>query len=297
MMFGRREKFRYGECGCCGCLQLLDVPADMSVYYPPEYYSFNQEEASEKFTGFRKLLRRQKHEYALYGRNPIGRILTARAGMEPQFAWMRGAKIGFDSAILDVGSGGGSFLKILRRDGFTNLTGIDPFLDGDSAEDGVRLYKQDIADADGQYDLIVMNHAFEHMPDPAGVLRHVHRLLKPGRSSLIRIPLADSYAWRTYGVDWVQLDAPRHLFLHTVKSMRLLAKNAHLTMGEIVYDSFSLQFTGSERYRRDIPLFDKAGDSLFTDEDMSRFKAQADDLNARREGDQAGFYLWKSPLG
>ena len=292
MMFGLREKFRYGECGNCGCLQLLDVPADLGKYYPPEYYSFN-EEPIETFSGVRKWLRRQKHEYALYGRNFIGRLLTARAGMEPHFRWMRGAKVGFDAAILDVGSGGGSYLKILRRDGFTNLTGIDPFLDADRTDDGIRLYKRAIADMEGAFDLILMNHAFEHTPDPSAVLDHVRRLLRPGRFALIRIPVADSYAWRTYGVDWVQLDAPRHLFLHTIKSMRLLAEGANLQMGEIIYDSFWLQFTGSERYKRDIPLFDKAGDSLFTEEEIAHFQAQAEELNAKGEGDQAGFFLWK----
>ena len=39
MMFGTRERFDYVECARCGCLQIRDVPADLSPYYPADYYS------------------------------------------------------------------------------------------------------------------------------------------------------------------------------------------------------------------------------------------------------------------
>ena len=40
MMFGTREIFRYFRCAACGCLQIAEVPADLSAYYPPDYCSF-----------------------------------------------------------------------------------------------------------------------------------------------------------------------------------------------------------------------------------------------------------------
>ena len=40
MMFGHRDRFTAGECGRCGCVQLLDPPADLGRYYGPGYYSF-----------------------------------------------------------------------------------------------------------------------------------------------------------------------------------------------------------------------------------------------------------------
>lgn len=42
MAFGLRDKFTYLECGSCGCLQLLNIPADMSRYYPGDYYSMQE---------------------------------------------------------------------------------------------------------------------------------------------------------------------------------------------------------------------------------------------------------------
>src|ERR1700722_13550952 len=39
MMFGWGDEFEYLECPACGCLSLVDVPADLSKYYPESYYS------------------------------------------------------------------------------------------------------------------------------------------------------------------------------------------------------------------------------------------------------------------
>ena len=74
--------------------------------------------------------------------------------------------------------------------------------------------------------------------------------------------------------------------------MRRLAEASGLRLGEIFYDSFSLQFTGSEKYRRDIPLVDKSRDAeLFPSDLMDRYSRESEKLNERHEGDQAGFFL------
>ena len=40
MMFGLREEFIYFECSNCGCLQIKDIPKDISKYYPKDYSPF-----------------------------------------------------------------------------------------------------------------------------------------------------------------------------------------------------------------------------------------------------------------
>lgn len=42
MMFGSRDKFDYLECARCDCLQIEEVPADLSQYYPANYYAFQR---------------------------------------------------------------------------------------------------------------------------------------------------------------------------------------------------------------------------------------------------------------
>jgi hypothetical protein len=74
--------------------------------------------------------------------------------------------------------------------------------------------------------------------------------------------------------------------------MHRLAEASGLRLGEIFYDSFSLQFTGSEKYRRDIPLVDKSHDAeLFPSDLLARYARESEKLNERHEGDQAGFFL------
>lgn len=57
----------------------------------------------------------------------------------------------------------------------------------------------------------MFHHSFEHIADPFETLCSVRRLLSSG-TCLIRIPIVDSWAWENYGVNWIQIDAPRHFF-------------------------------------------------------------------------------------
>jgi len=114
---------------------------------------------------------------------------------------------------------------------------------------------------------------------------------------LIRVPVASCRAWRDYGADWVQLDAPRHIFLHTDRSMELLAGRTGFELVSRGRDSTAFQFWGSEQYRRDIPLrdprshaVDPAG-SPWSSADIARLEGEARRLNEAGEGDQAWYIL------
>lgn len=143
----------------------------------------------------------------------------------------------------------------------------------------------------------MFNHSFEHMPDPAGVLRTARRHLTGGGAIMIRIPVADSLAWREYGTDWAALDAPRHLHVHTHESMRALAERTELRIARTFRDSYALQFWGSEQYRRDIPLNDPRSwavdpqRAVFTQAEIDEFERRSAELNRRGDGDSAGFVL------
>src|SRR6185437_9012453 len=100
---------------------------------------------------------------------------------------------------------------------------------------------------------IMFHHSFEHIEDQIGTLAEVKSKLSPNGLCLIRIPVAQ-WAWRHYGVNWVQLDAPRHFVIHTHESMIMAAEQAGLNIVNVEYDSTAFQFWGSELYRKDIPL-------------------------------------------
>jgi predicted SAM-dependent methyltransferase len=188
----------------------------------------------------------------------------------------------------------------MQRDGFINLTGIDPYIKNDiTYRNGLKIFKKHIFELNGQYDLLMSHHSFEHMPQPLDVLNKFHELLKPTGYALIRIPVASSFAWRHYGVNWVGIDAPRHLFLHTLQSMHLLSRNAGFKMVDFEFDSTGHQFFASELYARNLSLNESSyylndpQKALFSDEQMEAFEEKARELNAKDDGDQACFYLQK----
>jgi hypothetical protein len=162
------------------------------------------------------------------------------------------------------------------------------------------VLKRTLDGMSGTYRFIILNHSMEHMDDQHASMGHIRRLLDDEGIALVRIPIAGGHAWRTYGADWVQLDAPRHLFLHTAKSMDILARGAGLAVDEVDYDGTAFQFWGSEQYRRDIPLRDERSyqvnpkRSVFTPEQIKQYGRLAAELNAKGDADQASFYLKKS---
>ena len=290
-----RDAFEYLVCAGCGCVQIARVPDDLSRYYPPDYYSFA---APRRDGGFRALLQRCRAAHLLGRPNPVGWAVVRRYGVPPAIEYVRRAGIRRHHSVLDIGSGSGELLLALRSYGFTRLTGVDPYVEEDiDYGNGVRILRRELGAYDGRHDLVMLHHTFEHMDAPLAVLTRVRELLNPGGSVLVRIPVASSEAFETYGADWVQLDAPRHLYLHTRRSIDLLAREAGLEVNGVVYDSTAFQFWGSEQYRRDIPLRDPRSyrndpaHSIFSPSDIEAFAARADRLNREERGDQACFYL------
>jgi SAM-dependent methyltransferase len=204
------------------------------------------------------------------------------------------------SRILDVGSGSGLFLYSLRENGMKNLLGIDKYIAGDiNYEKGLTVKKLPLGQVDGPWDLIMFHHSFEHDFQPEQTLVDVAALLADGGLCWIRMPMVPSYAWLHYRTDWINLDAPRHLFIHSIESMRVLSEKAGLELCHVVYDSTEGQFLGSEQAARGIPLRSKESyaenpaASIFTQDDINRYRRQAEELNLKGEGDSAAIFLRK----
>jgi SAM-dependent methyltransferase len=301
MMFGTKEEFSYLECPGCGCLQIEQIPPDMARHYPPNYYS---KWDADSFPAPVRFLMGRVDRYEYRHRGVLGRMI--RYFVEnPAVASLAPLGLGPDTRILDVGCGSGSLLKSLVQFGFRRLEGVDPYIDEDIRHGpNIVVHKAELSELDGQWDLIMLHHSFEHMPDPHGLLREIHRRLAPSGTCLIRIPLASSYAWEHYGIDWMGLDAPRHFFLHTTTSMDLLAQSAGFAVSDVVFDSGYSQFAVSELYRRGIAHFPPDEGTLgerfplrmvlaYARQmlSMPAYRRRAALLNQQGRGDQAAFYL------
>lgn len=289
MMLGTRDEFEYAQCTECGTIQILDIPDGMENYYPYYYYSFKESVPKLKrksllkriFADFRMNRKYKRCNSAILEQLKPLQILPSHR-------------------ILDVGCGKGKLICELFNEGFEDVQGVDKFITDEHDYDyNVKVFKKDLSELDANsYDLLMMHHCFEHMDQPLLELHNCYNLLKPGGYLMIRIPVV-SKTWEIYGTDWVQLDAPRHFFIHTERSMELLAKEAKFNMVDVVYDSSSFQFTGSEMYKRGIELVDgktkeyRDIQALFSREELENYDKQSKQLNREGNGDQAIFYLLK----
>jgi len=295
MMFGFKDRFEYLECAQCKSLQLNDIPENISKYYPDNYYSYNgtgeKELIQESWSKtFKRNVKKKVLNYYLEGNNPISNLIAKK--YKSYYPWIKQKTINSRSRILDIGCGSGELLLRMYNDGFRNLTGLDPYIPADiHYKCGITIHKKTLSDFKGEYDMIMLHHTFEHMDQPLSVLKNIADFLTPGGLLLLRIPVANCYAWRKYGVHWVQLDPPRHFHLHTVKGMSILSNQSGFNIEDVVYDSYVLQFEGSERYLRDITLMDKR--QIFSAEELDKFNVEAARLNSIHDGDAACFYLRK----
>lgn len=298
LQLGLGDLFDYQLCSHCGSMQLLNPPADFSPYYPNEnYYSFNMEMRSPKKPGY---LRRIKASYILYGRNVlIGKLLSLGYKVPDFYKWMINTKSQLNDSVLDVGCGNGGLLTKLQKLGFTDLTGIDPFINQERDYGTIRIYKKNIFDLIRKFDLIMLHHSLEHMFDPLKAMQKIHSLLNNGGNLLVRVPVMGTYGWDKYNTCWCGLDAPRHIFIPSEAGMRMLAEQAGFEVEKIEYDSSDYVIWSSEQYLKGIPLHAANSrmiskkNSIFSKEDIREFRKIIAAENAKNNGDTAAFYLKK----
>ncbi len=296
MMTGSRETFGYFQCADCECLQIDEIPADLARHYAGGYYSYQL--ATRQRNPLKRWTTRARDRWAVFGGGVVGERLYRRAPLIELRA-LRPLRLRPDSRVLDVGCGAGYLAFALGELGMRHAMGIDPFVPEPIVYDnGVQVKRQTLEQTEGGWDAIMFHHSFEHLPDPHAVLRQVAERLVPGGRCLLRVPVVGSLAWREYGIDWVQLDAPRHLYLFAQESIRHLAQAHGFELEDTRYDSTAFQFWGSEQYRMGIPLQDprsyaRGAGTLFGAEQIAAWEQRSAELNAARQGDQAAFCLRK----
>ena len=197
-MFGLPGTFSYRECRDCGCLYLLDIPEDLSVYYGIGYYS----KIKSNITMPRKI-----RTIVYLSRLSFLVNWKTRHDLDA----LKLVNLNKNKSLLDVGCGSAAWLVHDLRDLGYTAVGVDPYITEDVLDRfGLSVMRASIYDVSGHYDIVMLQHSLEHMPKPKQVISKVRSLLSEDGVCIIRVPVV-GWAWQHYGPNWVQLDAPRHL--------------------------------------------------------------------------------------
>lgn len=300
------EDFMYYECLCCGCLQISDIPVNLGQYYSKEFYfSFNSiDTPNQSRSRLRSWIKKKRDAALLFQQRGLFSLIAQRypnPGISSLRRWLSHTNVqSYDANILDVGCGNGQLLNRMKDLGFTNLAGADPFLISDRHEKQLSLFATDIFSIkDGNYDLIMLHHSFEHMTDHEKVLVRIKQLLADEGTCQIRIPIKSDGPWKKYGKFWAEWDAPRHLILHTVNSLHQVVKNAGLVVSHIEFEADPFPYLCSELYRKGLPLIDPITrqvinwNDVFSTNEIEQYTEEAIINNSRDMAGRGAFYLKK----
>ena len=183
--------FSVARCEACGLARTLpEVPAaEIGRYYPPSYYGVQNRRFHPLLewavTVFRKRRVWQIQRF----------VATGRA--------------------LDVGCGRGITLSQLRDEGWATA-GVEISETAAAqarAALGDSIFVGDVVEGPWEpesFDVVVLWHVLEHLPDPFAVLAKTRQLLRPGGLLVIAVPNLESLQALATGGRWFHLDVPRH---------------------------------------------------------------------------------------
>ena len=226
----RGERFRALRCAACGFAFLESPPADTSRYYPAAYFSTGEG-------------------------TPAGLewVQKGLAGREAR--WLHG-RVPEAVSILEVGPGTGTFLRALRDayrgsriQGFdvTGEAGLSKVVAGDTRV----TYAPTLGGAgfgEGEFDLVVMRHVLEHVPDLGDFLQEVRRVSHPGGVLYVKVPNRSSWAARSFGRYWYGLDFPRHLRYLSVPDLAAVLGKAGFRLVATGHETDAIDWVGSLRF-------------------------------------------------
>lgn len=189
------EMFPVVRCGNCGMVRMEPVPSELSRYYPHNYWFKPQSSLAGRMEElYRRILIRDHVRF------------VARA-------WRDSGEAG---PVLDVGCGGGLFLRMLGAHGMP-VIGLDASIEAAHlawSYNGVPVFCGDLARAPlskVSCSVVTMFHVVEHLPDPPAYLHAARALLQPNGRLVVQVPNIDCWQFKILGQSWSGVDLPRHL--------------------------------------------------------------------------------------
>ena len=243
-LFGVKGSWNIDKCSNndCGLLWLNPMPTveDLPKLYET-YYTHAHTQPSKKPNKLVQLFRngcneylKNKYQYPHNGSLP-GKLIAKIIKLNPRWTTNLDFSVFYlpampNGKLLEIGCGNGDMLKKMQDIGW-NGTGVD--FDKKSisvAQDlGLNVHEGDICDLNikkNSFDVIIMNHVIEHLPDPGSTLKECQNLLRTGGKLICVTPNSKGILHSRYKKSYLHLDPPRHLHLFNKKNLKQLTLQA-----------------------------------------------------------------------
>jgi 2-polyprenyl-3-methyl-5-hydroxy-6-metoxy-1,4-benzoquinol methylase len=231
--FGGAGRFSYRQCRECR-LVFLHPPLStrqLARYYPDHVTPVVRPGEGPRMQRIRQWLKHAvADEWYGYAKrpgfhgSPWKRLVRTAIGwpLRPLLAQVPPYRAG--GRVLDVGCGSGGYLAF--------LSGLGWRCDGVETGEKSRTYARTVLGLDvrngplescrypdASFDVVTLWHVIEHLPDPAGTLREIRRILKPDGQLYLRTPNVQSWEAVWFRGHWYGLDPPRHLCLFSPETL------------------------------------------------------------------------------
>ncbi len=191
------KTFYIVECKNCRLIRLDPRPTieELHQYYPESYWYAPLDTALSKAEQFYRRFVLRDHVH-----------FVCRAIRDSQETGL----------VVDVGCGGGLFLRMLREQGLPVL-GLETSRHAAGVawrSNGVAVICGDLSSSpviNESCAAVTMFHVLEHLHDPVAYLQSARALLRPNGRLIIQVPNASSWQFLLFGEYWNGADVPRHL--------------------------------------------------------------------------------------
>lgn len=237
-LYMEKDFFKFNRCNACSMVFLnprLNVPATYA-FYNSEWTSIYNE---QKFLG----VSQSSDMDNLINKTNIDLIsVHLDADKKP-------------AKLLEIGFGGGYFLRTAKAAGL-DVQGIDVDTSNVARmkpDFGDQVQNVDLFDAkfvDRQFDVVYMRDVFEHVPNPAPMLKEINRISRDGGLLYIEVPNIEGLIYSAVGERHVVIFGFAHLNYWAPKSLEAIIRNAGYETVAMTHES--LDFTVAEilRYHR-----------------------------------------------